>query len=106
MENNGLRQKALAAIGQVTWIPRWGRERIYQMVERRPDWCISRQRTWGVPIIAFHCRQCGQALLTPEILQDLIGRVRREGADFWFAAPVSELLPPGTRCPLRRCRFP
>ncbi len=99
MEKNGLRQKALAAIGQVTWIPRWGRERIYQMVERRPDWCISRQRSWGVPIIAFHCRQCGQALLTPEILRDLIARVRAEGADFWFAAPVSELLPPGTRCP-------
>ncbi|MGD0827726.1 MAG: isoleucine--tRNA ligase [Desulfobaccales bacterium] len=99
MEKNGLRQKALAAIGQVTWIPRWGRERIYQMVERRPDWCISRQRSWGVPIIAFHCRQCGQALLTRELLQDLIARVRREGADFWFEAPVSELLPPGTRCP-------
>ncbi len=99
MEKNGLRQKALAAIGQVTWIPRWGRERIYQMVERRPDWCISRQRSWGVPIIAFHCRQCGQPLLTRELLHDLIGRVRTEGADFWFAAPVSELLPPGTRCP-------
>ncbi len=77
MEKNGLRQKALAAIEQVTWIPRWGRERIYQMVERRPDWCISRQRSWGVPIIAFHCRQCGQALLTRELLQDLIARVRR-----------------------------
>jgi isoleucyl-tRNA synthetase len=105
MEKNGLRQKALAAIGQVTWIPRWGRERIYQMVERRPDWCISRQRSWGVPIIAFHCRQCSQALLTRELLQDLIARVRREGADFWFAAPVSELLPPGTRCPCGAADF-
>jgi isoleucyl-tRNA synthetase len=105
MEKNGLRQKALAAIEQVTWIPRWGRERIYQMVERRPDWCISRQRSWGVPIIAFHCRQCGQALLTRELLQDLIARVRREGADFWFAAPVSELLPPGTRCPCGAADF-
>ena len=105
MEKNGLRQKALAAIEQVTWIPRWGRERIYQMVERRPDWCISRQRSWGVPIIAFHCRQCGQALLTREFLQDLIARVRREGADFWFASPVSELLPPGTRCPCGAADF-
>ena len=67
MEDNGLRQKALAAIDRVTWIPRWGRERIYQMVERRPDWCISRQRAWGVPIVAFHCEACGEVLLTPEI---------------------------------------
>jgi isoleucyl-tRNA synthetase len=98
MEKNGLRQKALAAIDKVTWIPRWGRERIYQMVERRPDWCISRQRSWGVPIVAFHCEKCGEVLLTEEILDSLIARVRREGADFWFAAPASELLPPGTKC--------
>jgi isoleucyl-tRNA synthetase len=98
MEKNGLRQKALAAIDQVTWIPRWGRERIYQMVERRPDWCISRQRSWGVPIVAFHCEKCGEVLLTKEIMTGLVARVRREGADFWFASPVTELLPPGTRC--------
>ncbi len=98
MEKNGLRAKALAAIDQVTWIPRWGRERIYQMVERRPDWCISRQRSWGVPIVAFHCEKCGEVLLTKEIMASIIARVRREGADFWFASPVTELLPPGTRC--------
>jgi isoleucyl-tRNA synthetase len=98
MEANDLRGKALAAIDRVTWIPRWGRERIYQMVERRPDWCISRQRAWGVPIVAFHCRACGGVLLTPEILAAIIERVRREGADFWFEAPATELLPPGTVC--------
>jgi isoleucyl-tRNA synthetase len=98
MEKNGLRQKALAAIDQVNWIPRWGRERIYQMVERRPDWCISRQRSWGVPIVAFHCEQCGEVLLTEEILESIITRVRREGADFWFIEPVAALLPPGSRC--------
>jgi isoleucyl-tRNA synthetase len=98
MEANDLRQKALAAIDRVTWIPRWGRERIYQMVERRPDWCISRQRAWGVPIVAFHCEECGQVVLTPEILEGIIARVRHEGADFWFAAPSAELLPPGTTC--------
>ena len=98
MEKNGLRQKALAAIDKVTWIPRWGLERIYQMVERRPDWCISRQRSWGVPIVAFHCEKCGEVLLTQEIMAGIIARVRREGADFWFASPVAELLPPGTRC--------
>jgi isoleucyl-tRNA synthetase len=98
MEANDLRQKALAAIDRVTWIPRWGRERIYQMVERRPDWCISRQRAWGVPIVAFHCLSCGRVLLTPEILHPIIERVRVEGADFWFADPAAELLPPGTTC--------
>jgi isoleucyl-tRNA synthetase len=98
MAANDLRQKALAAIDRVTWIPRWGRERIYQMVERRPDWCISRQRAWGVPIVAFHCRECGAVLLTPEILQGIIQRVRLEGADFWFDSPAADLLPPGTAC--------
>src|SRR5665647_1253677 len=98
MAANDLRQKALAAIDRVTWIPRWGRERIYQMVERRPDWCISRQRAWGVPIVAFHCRECGAVLLTPEILQGIIQRVRLEGADFWFDTPAADLLPPGTAC--------
>jgi isoleucyl-tRNA synthetase len=100
MAANDLRGKALAAIDRVTWIPRWGRERIYQMVERRPDWCISRQRAWGVPIVAFHCRECGAVLLTPEILQGIIQRVRTEGADFWFDTPAADLLPPGTTCPV------
>ena len=99
MEKNGLREKALAAIDKVTWIPRWGRERIYQMVEQRPDWCISRQRAWGVPIVAFHCQGCGRVHLTREILDRIIARVREEGADFWFADPAADLLPPGTRCP-------
>jgi len=99
MEKNGLRQKALEAIDQVTWIPRWGRERIHLMVENRPDWCISRQRAWGVPIVAFHCRNCGEVLLTREILDGIVARARREGADFYFAETPQELLPPGTCCP-------
>ncbi|MDP3183041.1 MAG: isoleucine--tRNA ligase [Desulfobaccales bacterium] len=98
MEKNDLRHKALEAIDKVTWIPRWGRERIYQMVERRPDWCISRQRAWGVPIVAFHCQGCGEVLLTQEILEGLIQRARVEGADFWFTTPAAALLSPGTRC--------
>jgi isoleucyl-tRNA synthetase len=98
MEKNGLRQKALAAIDRVSWIPRWGRERIYQMVERRPDWCISRQRSWGVPIVAFHCQKCGQVLLTPEIMAGIAARARREGVDFWFSEAAAALLPPGTQC--------
>jgi isoleucyl-tRNA synthetase len=98
MEANDLRRKALEAIDRVTWVPRWGRERIYQMVERRPDWCISRQRAWGVPIVAFHCQGCGAVLLTPAILQGIIQRVRQEGVDFWFETPAADLLPPGTAC--------
>jgi isoleucyl-tRNA synthetase len=98
MDKNDLRPKALAAIDRVTWIPRWGRERIYQMVERRPDWCISRQRAWGVPIVAFHCVDCGQVMLRPEILEGIIARVREEGADFWFADEAAKLLPEGTVC--------
>ncbi|MHB8069918.1 MAG: isoleucine--tRNA ligase [Desulfobaccales bacterium] len=99
MEENGLRQKALEAIDKVTWIPRWGRERIHLMVENRPDWCISRQRAWGVPIVAFRCRGCGEIVLTREILEGIIERARREGADFYFAATVAELLPIDTLCP-------
>jgi isoleucyl-tRNA synthetase len=98
MEANGLRREALKAIDGVTWIPRWGRERIYQMVENRPDWCISRQRAWGVPIVAFHCRGCGEVLLTREILEGVVARARREGVDFWFSQPVEELLEPGASC--------
>ena len=98
MEANGLRREALKAIDGVTWIPRWGRERIYQMVENRPDWCISRQRAWGVPIVAFHCRGCGEVLLTREILEGVVARARLEGVDFWFSQPVEELLEPGASC--------
>ena len=99
MEANDLRSKALAAIDRVTWIPRWGRERIYQMVERRPDWCISRQRAWGVPIVAFHCQELRQGVpYSRRFFRGIIERVRLEGADFWFDTPASDLLPPGTAC--------
>lgn len=101
MEKNGLRRQALEAIDQVTWIPRWGRERIYQMIEQRPDWCISRQRAWGVPIVAFHCRSCREVVLTREILAAIVERASREGVDFWFVNPAAEILPAGTKCP--RC---
>ena len=64
MEKNDLRKKALTAIDSVTWIPAWGRDRIYGMVENRPDWCISRQRLWGVPITMFYCKECDSELMT------------------------------------------
>ena len=105
LEHHSLRQKALQAIDRVTWIPRWGRERIYQMVERRPDWCISRQRAWGVPIMAFHCQGCGAVFLTREVLAGLIQRVRQEGADFWFDGAAADLLPAGSRCSCGGAQF-
>lgn len=99
MEKTGLRQKALACIDLVNWIPAWGRDRIYGMIENRPDWCISRQRSWGVPIVAFYCKGCGAYLITQEIIDHVAGLFERHGADIWFEADSAVLLPEGTRCP-------
>ncbi|MGH7273080.1 MAG: isoleucine--tRNA ligase, partial [Nitrospiria bacterium] len=99
MEAQELRQKSLAEIDRVNWVPRWGRERIYGMVENRPDWCISRQRSWGVPIVAFHCRSCRTILLNVSIINQVASLIERKGSDEWFSRPAHELLPAGTRCP-------
>jgi isoleucyl-tRNA synthetase len=99
MEKNDLRKKALAAIDKVAWIPAWGRERIYGMVENRPDWCISRQRSWGVPITMFSCGACGREVMTAEIMSHLVALVRQFGADVWFEREPRDLLPKGTVCP-------
>jgi isoleucyl-tRNA synthetase len=99
MEKMGLRQKALRCIDEVTWIPAWGRDRIYGMIENRPDWCISRQRSWGVPIVAFYCRKCGSCLITRDIIDHVAGLFEERGADIWFEADPAFLLPEGTRCP-------
>jgi isoleucyl-tRNA synthetase len=100
MEKNALRKKALECIDQVEWIPGWGRDRIYGMVENRPDWCISRQRLWGVPITVFYCKECNNVLATKEILDRIVGLVREHGADVWFERDAKDLLPPGTTCPV------
>jgi isoleucyl-tRNA synthetase len=99
MELNDLRKKALAAIDTVQWIPAWGRDRIYGMIENRPDWCISRQRVWGVPITMFYCSSCNRELLTKEMLDYIVALVREHGADVWFERAAVDLLPPSTRCP-------
>ncbi|MCL2669758.1 MAG: isoleucine--tRNA ligase [Syntrophaceae bacterium] len=99
MEKNNLRKKALQAIDGVTWIPAWGRDRIRGMVENRPDWCISRQRLWGVPITMFYCKACESELMTQEILGHVVGLVRERGADVWFDQNPGDLIPAGTRCP-------
>jgi isoleucyl-tRNA synthetase len=100
LDKDGLRQRALDAIRRdVRWIPAWGEERIYNMVAHRPDWTISRQRVWGVPIVAFYCQDC-ETLLLEERIVEHVARIFRDGngADEWHARSAEALLPPGTRC--------
>jgi isoleucyl-tRNA synthetase len=99
MEKNDLRKKALACINEVKWIPSWGRDRIYGMVENRPDWCISRQRLWGVPITVFYCAKCKNEVMTQEIMDHLVGLVEKDGADVWFEKEPKDLMPKHTTCP-------
>jgi len=98
METNQLRQKALENIRTVQWIPPWGRERIYAMIENRPDWCISRQRSWGVPIIAFHCSSCQEPLLDGNLIRRVADLFEERGPDIWFSDPPESFLPAGTAC--------
>ena len=99
METGDLRKKSLQHINDVQWIPRWGRERIYGMIENRPDWCVSRQRSWGVPITVFYCQGCGEALADGETMHHAANLFEEGGSDVWFEKEAAELLPPGTKCP-------
>jgi isoleucyl-tRNA synthetase len=98
MEANDLRGQALQHIDAARWIPHWGRERIYNMIANRPDWCISRQRSWGVPITAFYCTTCGEALASGEVMHHVADLFEHGGSDLWFEKEVAELLPAGTVC--------
>ncbi len=95
-----LRDRCLEIIDQdVQWLPRWGRDRIHGMMINRPDWCISRQRSWGVPITALHCNACDHALATRELADHVADLVEVHGVDVWFEREPLELAPEGTQCP-------
>jgi isoleucyl-tRNA synthetase len=93
-----LRKLALDEIPKVKWTPEWGQERIYEMIAHRPDWCISRQRVWGVPLVIFYCDKCGERLEDFAALRQVIDWFEREGADAWYTHSAEELLPKGTAC--------
>jgi isoleucyl-tRNA synthetase len=100
METNDLRKEALAEIDRVQWIPAYGRDRITG-IENRPDWCLSRQRVWGVPIPGFTCGGCHAVLADPAVIEHIATLMDSKGADVWFERTAAELLPPGTTC--RQC---
>jgi isoleucyl-tRNA synthetase len=93
-----LRQLALNEIPKVKWTPEWGQERIHEMIAHRPDWCISRQRVWGVPLVIFYCDKCGKRLEDFATLRQVIRWFEEEGADAWYTHSAEELLPKGTTC--------
>ena len=95
----GFRKQALEEIDKVKWIPAWGRDRIYNMVRDRSDWCISRQRTWGVPIPIFYCEDCGKEIINDDTISFIVNLVREHGSNIWFSWPVEKLMPEGTVCP-------
>ncbi len=98
MKSNELLKKTIENIHTVNWVPAWGKDRILGMMENRPDWCISRQRAWGVPIIAFTCSKCNELLLDQKVVDHVAEIVGKEGADAWFLHTPAELLPAGTKC--------
>ena len=98
-KNDTLRTRTLQEIRKVKWDPAWGEERLSNMIETRPDWCISRQRVWGVPIAVFLCSDCGKPLNDKAINRKVVELFRKSGTDTWFTPESDTILPDGTKCP-------
>jgi isoleucyl-tRNA synthetase len=98
---NSLREGALREIDRVNWVPAWGRDRMRRMISNRPDWCVSRQRLWGVPIPAFYCDECGETIVDQAVIEHVSSIFFRETSDAWYVREAEYLLPDGFKCP--RC---
>jgi isoleucyl-tRNA synthetase len=99
MDANGLRQRIIDEIPSIDWTPGWGEERMTQMIANHPEWCVSRQRTWGTPIPAMICDACQESILDPTIARNVADRFRTDGAKVWWTEPVAAFIPPGFTCP-------
>ena len=94
------KDEACAAADDVRWVPGWGIDRMKSMIRERTDWCISRQRKWGLPIPVVYCKDCGKPICTDETIAAISALFEKEGSNAWFSKEASEILPDGFTCPL------
>ncbi len=96
---DAIKDQAVKACDGIQWHPAWGKDRMVSMITERNDWCISRQRVWGVPIPVFYCDSCGESIVTPETISHVAELFRQHGSNVWFDRKAGDLVPPGFACP-------